>query len=113
MSDVVVSRSSVQVRMLLLLAAQLSVKSAVALSSSPVHVFVLLLSGCGGVFSLFNCPRCTSVDFFVVLLPLIQPSHTKKTSTQIKTTITTKPKPSNNSKEKGLPWENVTLASGS
>lgn len=28
-------------------------KSAVALSSFPVHVFVLLLSGCGGVFSSF------------------------------------------------------------
>lgn len=77
-----VSCSSVQVRLLLSLAAQLSVKSAVALSSSPVHVFVLLLSGRGGAFSLFNCLRCTSVDLSVVLLPLIQSSRTKQTNKQ-------------------------------
>lgn len=76
------SCSSVQVRLLLSLAAQLSVKSAVALSSSPVHVFVLLLSGHGGAFSLFNCLRCTSVDLSVVLLPLIQSSRTKQTNKQ-------------------------------
>lgn len=104
-SDFVVSCSSVQVRLLLLLAAQLSVKSAVALSSSPVHVFVLLLSGCGGVFSLFNCLRCTSVDLFVVLLPLIQSSHThthtKKQTKKPQIKTTTKPKPRSNPNKKG------------
>lgn len=47
-------------------AARVSVKSALAPSSSPVRVFVLLSSGCGGVCSSFNCLRRASVDLFVV-----------------------------------------------
>lgn len=73
--DVVLSRPSAVAPVV---AARVSVKSALAPSSSPVRVFVLLSSGCGGVFSSFNCLRRASVDLFVVLLPLIQSSHTQK-----------------------------------
>lgn len=57
-------------------------KSAVAPSPFPVHVFVLLSSGCGGVSPSFNCLRCASVDLFVVLLPLIQSSKKKPKKTK-------------------------------
>lgn len=75
-------------------------KSAVAPSPFPVHVFVLLSSGCGGVSPSFNCLRCASVDLFVVLLPLIQSTKKKKLKPDRNTTKN--PKPSNNPERKGF-----------
>lgn len=74
-------------------------KSAVAPSPFPVHVLVLLSSGCGGVFPSFNCLRCTSVDLFVVLLPLIQFFKKQKPD---RNDNNNKPKPSNSPKRKGF-----------